>query len=327
MTMDIVSLDYINSPGPSFLGWYDSPDSVEEQLAQMPIPLAQGNLPKLDEKKEVLLYEIVRQIINMDLPAGPQGIGDCVSWGWSNLINTVACVQISESLKAQNLLTVAPDDIEGQLRRSAIIEEYQEAATAVLYALMRCEVGGQWGSRSDGAVGAWAAKAATDFGSLSRPALIKAGLSGTYDPKRAKEWGAKGLPDALEPAAKQRILKTTSLIQTFEEAVTSIQNGYPVAVCSNRGFTMTRDSQGFCLPDGTWYHCMLFFANRWDRPGLCCKQSWGKTTPGGPLAKNQPTNTFWVDEKVVNYMLKQRDSFNGSNFQGYPAQDIVTWKH
>lgn len=307
-------------------GWVHNPEEVERVLSTMPMPIMTAP-PTGDEKTEVFLYTFMRAITKGDAPKGPQKIGDCVSWGWSNLTNYIAALQIFKALKAQNLLDATGVPISSD-ESQAVIEQYQPAASEVTYALSRVEVGGQRGSYDDGSVGAWAAKSVTDFGTLSRPYLeSKLGPGkGAYDPNRAKDWGAKGLPDELEPDARQHVIKTTTLVQSFNDAAKLIQNGYPVAVCSNRGFTMTRDRQGFCTPSGVWNHCMLFVAVRWDRPGLCCSQSWGPNTPSGPVDKDQPDNTFWVDANVVDYMLGQRDSFTGSEFHGYPDQDFIDWR-
>lgn len=288
-------------------GWVDAPAEVEKFLPQCK-PLA-GALT-LDDKKDTFLYKVFRDTVGHDAPKGPQGIGDCVSWGWSNLINYIQGMQIAQAKK-----------------QGLVIPEYHEIATEATYAFSRVEVGGQRGSYSDGSVGAWAAEAAKRFGYLSRDYLKSKGLSPTYDKNRAKDWGAKGVPDELEPEARIHLCKNVALVTSFDEAATFIQNGYPVAVCSNQGFSMTRDSQGFCHPSGTWNHCMLFMACRFDRPGLCCSQSWGENTPSGPLALEQPDNTFWVDASTVNRMLSQRDSFAGSPFDGYIPQDFTDWKH
>lgn len=285
-----------------FYGWINDPQAVEKVLGELPQPLFASAAPHLKgsgAKEDTLLYLGVRKVLGgKDAPKGPQKIGDCVSWGWGNLINYAQCTAV---LKGEPV-------------------EYQEIATESIYALSRVEVGGQRGSYQDGSVGAWAAKACTNYGVLSRNEI------GAYDPKRAKEWGAKGLPDELEPKAKLHVLKTTSLIQNFEEACDAIQNGYPVAVCSMQGFSMQRDNEGFCRPEGTWAHCMAFVAKRFgNRPGLCCSQSWGPNTPSGPLALEQPDNTFWVDAETCNRMFRQRDSFTGSPFVGYPAAKIPDW--
>lgn len=303
-------------------GWIDNQDAVAQTMATMKRPLM-GSTPPLTENKNMFLYDIVRKIKGSDLSKGPQKIGDCTSWGWGGLVDVIACVQIFNTLKATGLL----DAPEAEPERQAFIAEFQETATEPIYALGRVEVGGQKGSMDDGSVGAWCAKAVETYGTLSRKALAKAGLSPDYDGNRAKQWGASGLPDNLEPLAKTHRVKVTSLVTGFDQAAALIQNGYPVAVCSNQGFTMTRDAQGFCRPTGTWNHCMLFMGVRWDRAGLLCRQQWGMNTPDGPLAFDQPDNTFWVDAQTANYMLSQKDSFTGSQFDDYEAQDLTTWSH
>lgn len=316
-------------------GWVEAPQEVESVLTTLPTPLiTMSNGPDIVANETVLLYEIFRKVTGKDPPKGPQKIGDCVSWGWGNLVNYIASLQIFNALKAASLLT-APDparftEAEYKIvaaQRADIVGEYQEAATEAIYGLSRIEIGGQRGSYSDGSVGAWAAKAVSTMGTLSRNYLESKGLGGAYNPQRAKEWGAHGLPDTLEPDARKHLVKTVSLVTNFEDAARLIQNGYPVAICSNRGFTMDRDAQGFCLPRGVWNHCMLLVAVRWDRPGCCISQSWGPNTPTGPLGLNQPDNTFWADADVIDRILKQRDSFTGSNFMEYPNQDLITWSH
>lgn len=303
-------------------GWVDNPDARDATIATMRRPMI-GDLPPLQENKDVFLFQIVRQVKGSDLSAGPQGIGDCVSWGYEGLVDVIQCVQIFNALKAANLLGADGNDPQ----RIALTSQFEETATEPIYALSRVEYGNLDGSYDDGSVGAWAAKAIEVGGTLSRPTLKRAGLNPNYDKTRAKEWGAKGLPDHLEPIARQHRVKRVSQVTTFEQAAALIQNGYPVAVCSNQGFTMTRDSQGFCRASGTWYHCMLFEGVRWDRPGLLCRQQWGRNTPDGPLAFDQPDNTFWVDARTCDYMLGQKDSFTGSQFEEYEAQDLITWSH
>jgi hypothetical protein len=288
-------------------GWFNRPEEVAKFLPQT-VPLKGLSL---EAGKDTFLYNVFKEVVGKDAPKGPQGIGDCVSWGWSNLVNYLQAMQITLA-KRENLL----------------VPEYQEIATEATYAFSRVEFGNLDGSYSDGSVGAWAAEAAKKGGYLSRKYLASKGLSPDYDKDRAKQWGAKGVPDHFEADARQHVLKNVTQVRSFDEAATFIQNGYPVAVCSNRGFTMTRDSKGFCSPSGVWNHCMLFMACRFgDRPGLCTSQSWGAMTPDGPLVLGQPDNSFWADAKVVDYMLSQGDSFAGGLFDHYLPADFTDWKH
>jgi hypothetical protein len=59
-----------------------------------------------------------------------------------------------------------------------------------------------------------------------------------------------------------------------------------------------------------------------DRPGSCLFQSWGNGSPTGPRALDQPPNSFWVDQHVVESMLAKRDSWAISGFEGYPARAL-----
>jgi hypothetical protein len=313
---------------PKFLGWIPAPHEVDKIVKDLPIPLVTGSkLPVGDEQTEVLLYQIFKQVVGRTEYPGPQAIGDCVSHGWKRAVDYTAIMQIHLELKNQfgPTMNYAAQDV--QQAKAALLEEFQEAATEPIYALSRVEVGGQRGSYSDGSVGAWAAKAVTKYGTLSWKTLADKGLGGVYDAKRAKDWGAKGLPDDLEPLAVKHTVKNTSLVKNFSDAAKLIQNGYVIPVCSNQGFTMTRDAQGFCKASGTWNHCMMFSSVRWDRPGLLCHQNWGLNNPSGPVYKEQPSNTFWVEPNIVDRMLGMGDSFSPSGFEGYPAQDILTWAH
>ena len=102
----------------------------------------------------------------------------------------------------------------------------------------------------------------------------------------------------------------------------------PVTVCSDQGFTMTRDKDGFCRASGVWNHCMLINAVRFDRPGALICQSWGPDTPSGPTSLEQPSFSFWCDKKTVEHSLLPGDlgvggSMGASEFNDLPA----SWCH
>ena len=245
--------------------------------------------------KTVLLYKAYKDVNDgayIDYPA--QTIGDCVSQGFGHGIDLLESVQIS---------------IGGSSER------FEPTATEAIYGMARVDIGGELGSHSDGAVGAWAAKAVTTLGTVSRDVL------GPYDGRRARAWGAEGVPEDIKRMASDHKVQTCSLVTTYEELEDALANGYPVTVCSDQGFMSERDDDGFCRASGTWGHCMLIVGVRADeRPGACIFQSWGSDSPGGPIALDQPPNSFWADRDVVEAMLAQNDSWSLSNFEGYPAQ-------
>jgi hypothetical protein len=284
----------------SNLGWIQDPTEVRRMLAGMPRPYFATAAPQLSGSgagQTTLLYKAFLEVNGgryFDYPA--QTIGDCVSHGFGHGIDLLESVQIA---------------IRGRA------EEFKQTATEAIYGMARVDVGGQRGSIEDGAVGAWAAQAVCTFGTVSRD------LVGPYDGDRAKQWGADGVPADLMSRAGAHKVKTTSLISTYRELEDALANGYPVTVCSNQGFTLERDDQGFCSPRGTWGHCMLIVGVRADRrPGACIFQSWGSSVPSGPLTLDQPPNSFWADRQVVERMLSMQDSWSLSSFEGYPSQAL-----
>jgi hypothetical protein len=283
-----------------YFGWIPQKAGVDAYLRSRNLSLFSEAAPLLAGSgagKTVLLYEAVRQVWGRDLDIGPQEIGDCVSWGYGGAVDLLACVE------------VAAGDAE---RHSWDLRTCTEA----IYALSRVEYGDLDGSSQDGSYGAWAAAAVRKGGTLSRERL------GSYDPKRAKAWGAAGLPDDLEPEAREHLVRRATLVRSFEEARDAIANGYPVVVCSDQGFAMTRDKEGFAGPEGTWYHCMKFIASKDDaRPGLLCMNSWGDAHQGPTGAFDIPAGSFWVEADICTEMFRESlDSYALSQFGGYPLR-------
>lgn len=281
-------------------GWIRRPDEVSRALRSLPLPYFAEAAPRLAGSgagKTVLLYQAYKEVNGgsfIDYPA--QVIGDCVSHGFGHGIDLLAAVQIAIAKRP---------------------ELFKQTATEAVYGMARVDIGGQRGSYSDGAVGAWAAKAVSQLGTLNREDL------GPYDGKRAKEWGARGVPRELVSKAVDHKVRTASLVTTYDQLEDALFNGYPVVVCSDQGFAMERDRDGFSQAKGSWMHCMLFVGIRaGDRPGACILQSWGPDVPSGPLGLDQPSYSFWADKRVVERMLSQQDSWSISAFDGYPGQVV-----
>ena len=159
-------------------------------------------------------------------------VHNCVSRGWSRAIDYLECVQIVNS---------AP-------------EKFNLVSHAFVYGTCR-EIGNDL-SRQDGAVGAWAAKAVSTIGVITNEDC--GDRDAGYD-DLAVEWGWKGVPAKYKDMARERknIVKTVTLVTSAEQARDMICNGYPISVCSGQGFSMTRNSEGFCRPQGSWAHCVL----------------------------------------------------------------------
>src|SRR3984957_10605126 len=132
-------------------GWINNPIEVQRTLAGMPRPSFAAAAPHLGGSgagQTTLLYKAFKDVNGgqyIDYPA--QTIGDCVSQGFGHGIDLLESVQITAGGRA---------------------EAVKETATEAIYGLARVDIGGQRGSRSDGAVGAWPAKAVSTIGTVSR---------------------------------------------------------------------------------------------------------------------------------------------------------------
>ncbi len=284
-------------------GWQANPAAVRAVMATLPAPLfwqAAPNLAGSGAGQTTLLYRAFKDVNGAYVPYPAQKIGDCVSHGFGHGTDLLACVGIALGHRA---------------------EVFKQTATEAVYGMARVDIGGEHGSMEDGAVGAWAAKAVSTIGTVSRDVV------GPYSGQRAKQWGADGVPADVQSHAGEHKVQTVSLVTSYSQLEDALANGYPVPVCSNQGFTMSRDRQGFCRPQGNWSHCMLLAGTRTDRPGALIMQSWGMQAPDGPLDLDQPPNSFWADRQVVESMLSMQDSWSLSSFVGYPGQPLPShWK-
>jgi hypothetical protein len=264
-------------------GWVDHPD---RHLVAAEFPgfaqAAPRCMAQAASDEPVLLYKAWKDVLGKYPSYIAQVNGTCVSMGHGHGNDLLQCVEISMGEPS----------------------EYRETDTEFIYATSR-EVAGILGRR-DGSYGSAAVKAMTTIGVVSREML---GADGVYSGSRERDWGYRGAPQKYKDMAAPYKLGSAALVSTWDELEAAIRNGYPVTICSNQGFTMTRDSQGFCAARGWWAHCMVIGAVRFDRPGACILQSWGPETPSGPVDLEQPHFSFWADRKVVENILAQGDSW------------------
>lgn len=284
-------------------GWVDDPQAVAQVFRSLPHPVFSTAAPHLmaGEDKNVLLYKAWTDVYNGKYPEYPaQTIGDCVSQGFAHGTDLLAAIEIV--LAGEN-------------------ESYKETATEAVYGMARVDIGGGRLGRSDGAVGAWAAKAVSEIGTVSREVV------GPYDGARAKKWGFSGVPTEIKSKAGEHKVGVVSRVSTWAELTAALANGYPVPVCSNQGFTSVRDANGFCRPQGTWAHCMLVVGIRIDIPGAAILNSWGKYMTG-PTGLDLMPEAFWADKRTVERILAQNDSWALGRFDGYPGRDLPShWSY
>ncbi len=292
-----------------FGGWHKDDRVIEANLN----PLVTSQFDGTPAGKVVLgdddvfLWEAVRRVNNKGPPWYPnidQGpVGSCVGAGNKHGADVCQAMQIVNGLAA----------------------EWKPISVESIYGPSRVEIGGGR-IRGDGSVGAWAIQSMERIGVLAMQAYPGHDLT-TYSPDRAREWGRIGMPNELEPTAKQHPVKGAAVVKTWVDVKRAIQQGYPVVVCSNRGFTMGRDRDGFCRASGSWAHCMVIIGIRTTgREGGFILNSWGDRAHTGPVwPEHAPVAGFWAEPSVIESMVRQGDSFALSDIVGFPARQLPDW--
>jgi hypothetical protein len=288
-------------------GYSPDRDGTDHFLASLAKPtLAQaGPDLAIDETRDVFLGSYLLKC-DPGWKRGAQKIGSCVGWGWAMSCDILAACDIHVRSEAE-------------VYGGRVLE-------ASVYAFSRVEVRGQRNLGGDGSYGGAAAKAVTKYGTLHY-GIDYAGEKFTDNSGiREKEWGRDGVPDRLEKYAANHKVSSVALVTDFEQAAKAIQNGYPVAVCSMQGFSMTLRDGGYLSPMGSWAHCMMFVGVRWKPyPALLCANSWGECY-SGDVDKTLPVqfqrSAGWVRAETCTRMLKGEDSFALSGYSGFAPRKL-----
>lgn len=288
-------------------GYQPNPKATQAFLATLPRPTLAEAGPGLvlDEHRDAFLGTPLLRVFP-GWTRGSQKIGSCVGWGFSLSCDILAACDI--------VLRNEPETWGGRVLEASV------------YGFSRVEVRGGPNNGGDGSYGGAAAKAVTTYGTLHYG--IDYGHGDKFNDNsglREREWGRTGVPDRLEKFAAEHKVQSVALVTSFEDAARAIQNGYPVAVCSNQGFTMTlRD--GYLTAAGSWAHCMMFAGVRWKpEPALLCCNSWGDCYEG-TVDKNLPTqfqrSAGWVKASTCTSMLRGEDSFALSGYTGFKPRAL-----
>jgi len=286
-------------------GWHRDDRAVEEALKQLSVPrICQSPINGTGEGKVALLYQPIVKLAGK-YPLRLQRTGDCVSMSTAGMVDNLTGIQ--HFILGTNEPWIA------------------ECASEVIYAGSRVEIaGGQLGGGA-GSNNIWAAKFVAQYGTLVRKKYGNIDLT-TYSSSRADQWGMprNGVPNELEPFAKEHLVKTYSQVRTWEECRAALSNFYPVTIASNQGFSSNRQKDGFASPQGNWAHSMLLIGCKDDnRPGALCMNSWGVWNSGPKGDYDIPDGSFWIDAQVLERnILSQNDSFAFSNYQGFEPQDL-----
>jgi hypothetical protein len=290
-------------------GWVEDPEEVARIAAALPVADFSSTPAGVDESElppHVFLWELGRRVTGKNLPPRNQGsVGSCVAFGTARAIEYT---MISEIANGQT-------------------EQYRELAPEPIYWGSRVEVGKNR-LRGDGSVGAWAAQWVNQFGIVPRDSYEGLDLT-VYRESTIRKYDRSGCPDFLEPIAKLHPIRSIARVTSWKDAKRALANGYGIMVCSSRGFTMRRDSDGFCRPSGVWRHALCLPGYQTGkREGGRLDNSWGENAHTGPTGAGNPgPEGFWADADVIDGMLGQGDSWAFSDVAGFPVNlDKIDWR-
>jgi hypothetical protein len=283
-------------------GWVADPDAVAAIAAQQPVKVF-ADTPAYragDTDTDPFLWNAWNKAIGNLPPPRDQGpIGSCVSFGTTAAVDCLIAISF----------------VAGHTG------EYHDPVQEAVYGGSRVQIGGGK-IHGDGSVGAWAAQWVKQYGVIARGKLGSYDLT-TYSVSRCRDWGNRGCPKDLEPEARLHPVKGITQCKSAEEIKRALQNGYPVAVCSNQGFASVRDADGFARPQGSWAHCMAALGYRVDRKGFFIWNSWGAGWIRGPLGPgNPPEGGFWCDWQTMDRMARAGDTWAFSDVVGWGARKL-----
>lgn len=304
---------------PAFGRWEDQA-SVDRFFGSQPNPTISGAAPDImgaDDDADVDLCAIYKEVAGQEWDSTDQNPnGTCVGHGNAK----AATLSIAMMVKAGEISWPGAD-----------------VAIEPVYGGMRYEIGAkEHGSDlnrgGDGGVGAWAAEWLLKYGILLMQPYGSIDFT-NYDKRRVLQYGRNGVPDELEPIAKEHPLKQASLVNTGTECWRMIGQLYPLVHCSNQGFAMSRSSDGTCRANDSWAHCSGWSGRFTLKSGLQCLRydnSWngdrsGNGYLGSPITiegKNGPIHLngcqFLVPLEVVDRMCRSgRETYSFAGPNGY----------
>jgi hypothetical protein len=274
--------------------WFDLLGGPQPKFVKLNLPIQANG--------KMMLYQFARKLLGADTKNYPQQIGDCVSFGAKNACEHLLCVQ--------NVLGVSPN-------------KFRPVFPPYLYGCGRVFVGHQ-NNYEDGSVGSWQASAVQKYGVL---ASDEEGVP-AYAGKVAKNWGGgQGPPQNFVTLAKTHLVKSAAQINSWNDLVAAITNGYPCTVASNQGFAMQPDGNGFHAAKGSWAHqmCIIGVDNTYKTPYAIILNSWGDVH--GKLKdfetqEDLPVGTLRVRSDTIERMLRQQDTFAFSQMDWFQEQKL-----
>lgn len=148
-----------------------------------------------------------------------------------------------------------------------------------------------------------------------------------YNSSIGSNWGGRGTPKDVIEDGKPHNMLNTSLVNSIDEAIDLVYNGYGLTIASNYGFSNKRDKNGICVQQGSWNHQMSIIGmddsgQRHKNALFLIQNSWGPNWVGGPKVYDQPDGSFWIYADILLGMIRSGECWAFSGFNGFASADI-----
>lgn len=320
--------DVVKAYENGFIGADCDPEQIEELRAFIK---AEGGIPdgaeacaeyKLEEtgkgKLSVPFMEVFRVFPDC-LPGPAQGRGDCVSHGTKNAGLVSACCEITDG---------KPDEVTGRVEGAPEISDAGRLAgvfsTEAIYNWRR-HGGDGW------SCGAAAKVIMKESGLWVRKNYPEINVDfTTYSSKNAGIYGSKTPPESWLKIGQEHLVRTATVLNSYEEIRDMLHNGYGISSCGSEGYSNTRDENGVSSRKGSWAHAMAYIGvddreeiiKLYKEPLICVMNSWGNWNDGGRRVYGTnvdiPNGAFWARWSEV----KNREAIALSSVNGWPPRKL-----
>lgn len=317
-----------------YAGCWKAPQNVVDSFRQS-IRDTEGGMVDADDACRVygleesgkgklsLTFPAIEKCYPGSIPGAGQDWGDCVSHGAKNAVLATMCNEI---------VAGEPDEVSRKLEEAPKIP-----AEGIRDGVLSPEAIFWFRGRSgDG----WFCEEASETlikycGAMLRKDYPELGVDLTrYTLANSKKYGSRRPDGELATELKKHLVRTATLIDSWEAFRDLTANGYGVNTCGSEGFDANRDTNGVSRRKGSWAHSMACYGaddrqevHREYGEGLVLvAQSWGPGWGSGGrtilgTSIEIPKGCFWV--KWSDWKRRWMCAYSGHN--GWPRQNLPDW--
>jgi len=290
-------------------GWVPDEDGLQEQTEQRYwYDEAQQQVQALieaDDNEDTFHYRALRQFRPAQyrddrlLSLNQGSVGSCVGVATARLIDHLQALDISFRNQSETFCGLTCPEW--------------------CYATGR-EAGGMLGG-GDGSTNSGQLKALERFGVLFQQEYQGYDLR-KYETGRCRDWGKRGVPEALKAEAVKHKLLKSYRVRSVAEWWSLAGAGYPINLCSGWGGSGSRDSDGYMRKNQRWAHSMGNPGTRRKHSSrgksfLICN-SWGSgwANSGAIWPDDMPFGSFWIGESDASWIIKNGEVIAYADFEG-----------